>query len=144
MAATASWDEHAMEVLRDAGYRRGGARERVVELLARQSCALTALEIDRRLDGVGRASVYRILEQLEELRLVQRVDLGGEAAGYERLDPGGDHHHHIVCGTCGRVEPFSDSRLERAIAAVGRSSAFDVAAHEVVLRGTCARCGRGG
>ena len=143
MAATTSWDVHALDALRAAGYRSGGARKRVVELLVRQSCALTALEIDRRLDGVGRASVYRILDQLEELRLVQRVDLGGEAAGYERLDPGGEHHHHIVCESCGRVEPFSDRQLERAIDAVGRRSGFEVIAHEVVLRGTCVRCGRG-
>ena len=140
MATVESWDAHALEALCAAGYRSGEARRRVVEILGRQSCALTALEIDRQLDGVGRASVYRALDQLEELRLVQRVDLGGDAAGYERLDPSGGHHHHIVCGTCGRVEPFSDSRLERAIDAVGRNSSFEVAEHEVVLRGTCLRC----
>ena len=141
--AASGWDSHALDTLRAAGYRSGEARRRVVELLGRQSCALTALEIDRRIDGVGRASVYRVLDQLEELQLVQRVDLGGEAAGYERLDPSGDHHHHIVCRACGRVEPFSDRRLEQAINAVGRRSSFDVAAHEVVLRGTCARCAPG-
>lgn len=138
----AHWDAHAHDALRAAGFRSGGARRRIVELLARENCALSALEIDRRLDGVGRASVYRILDQLEQLGLVQRVDLGADAAGYERVDPHGEHHHHIVCGSCGRVAPFSDRRLEQAIQAIGERSSFEVSTHEVILRGTCDRCGR--
>src|SRR5919201_193646 len=91
------WEQHALAALHDAGYHSGEARRRVVALLGRESCALTALQMDRRLRGVGRASVYRVLDQLEELQLVQRVDLGGGAAGYERVEPDGDHHHHLVC-----------------------------------------------
>lgn len=136
------WVDHALAKLGEAGHRSGSARRRVVELFGREGCALTALEIDRRLEAVGRASVYRALEQLEELRLIQRVDLGSEAAGYERIEPGGHHHHHIVCERCGRVVPFTDQKLERAIHTVGRDSGFEVAAHEVVLRGTCRTCGR--
>ncbi len=83
---------------------------RVVELIAGEDCAVTAIEIDRRLERVGRASVYRALEQLEELDLIRRVDLGGDSAGYERVDPGGDHHHHLLCERCGAVAPFSDER----------------------------------
>src|SRR5205085_3760510 len=79
MTATrrSSWREHTLATLSAAGYRRGGARNAVVELLDRQDCALTAQEIDDRLRtkgrSVGRASVYRILELLTELRLVQRI-----------------------------------------------------------------------
>lgn len=135
-----AWVEHALTALGDAGYRSGGARRRVVELLGSEDCALTALEIDRRLDRVGRASVYRAIEQLEELRLVQRVDLGGEAAAYERINPAGHHHHHIVCKRCGKVVPFEDRDLERAISRVSRSADFEIAGHEVTLRGTCERC----
>jgi Fur family ferric uptake transcriptional regulator len=142
VAARADWERHTLAALRDAGFRAGGARRRVVGLLARESCALTALEIDRRLDRVGRASVYRTLEQLERLGLVARVDLGGDAAGYERLEPGGEHHHHILCESCGRVEAFGDPRLEQAIEAVGRRSGFEVSGHEVVLKGSCDRCRR--
>ena len=82
-----AWAEQAMRRLGEAGYRSGGSRRQVVELLGGESCAVTALEIDRRLDEVGRASVYRTLEQLEQLHLVQRVEIGGDAAGYERVDP---------------------------------------------------------
>ena len=128
-----------MRRLGEAGYRSGGSRRQVVDLLGGESCAVTALEIDRRLDGVGRASVYRTLEQLEQLHLVQRVEIGGDAAGYERVDPE-LHHHHIVCEGCGRLAPFASAALEDAIEAVSRSSEFAVAGHDVVLRGTCPRC----
>jgi Fur family transcriptional regulator, ferric uptake regulator len=136
------WESRVVDVLREAGLRSGTARRRVVALLARQDCALTALEIDRRLETVGRASVYRALEQLERLGLVQRVELAGGPAGYERLEPSGEHHHHLVCGRCGRVVPFADPDLERAIGSISSGADFDVSAHEVVLRGTCSPCGR--
>ena len=138
--ADREWVEGAFSSLREAGYRTGGARSQVVELLGSENCALTALEMDRRLDGVGRASVYRTLEQLEGLRLVQRVDLGGDAAGYERVSRRGHHHHHVVCGGCGRVLPFEDPGLERAIKRVASKVNFEVAEHEVTLRGTCPSC----
>jgi Fur family transcriptional regulator, ferric uptake regulator len=128
-----------MSRLDEAGYKSGAARRQVVELLGGEHCAVTALEVDRRLSAVGRASVYRTLEQLERLRLVQRVDIGGDAAGYERLDPE-EHHHHFVCEDCGRLAPFSSDELEKAIEAIGRRADFTVAAHDVVLRGTCAPC----
>ena len=135
-----NWTERALAELSAAGFRSGGGRRKVVELLGRQGCALTALEIDRNLAGVGRATVYRALEQLEELGLVQRVDLGGDAAGYERVDPSGHHHHHIVCERCGRVIVFEDDRLERAITALAKRPDFSVSSHEVTLRGECASC----
>jgi len=135
-----SWAELASESLSAAGFRSGGGRRQVVALLGSENCALTALEIDRRLPEVGRATVYRALDQLESLGLVQRVDLGGEAAGYERLDPQGHHHHHIVCERCGRVIAFEDDGLERAIGALAKRPDFKVSSHEVTLRGQCADC----
>ncbi len=114
----------------------------MVELLGRQDCALTALEIDRRLPSVGRATVYRALERLEGLGLIQKVELGGDAAGYERVDPGGHHHHHIVCQNCGKVIAFEDERLEGAIVALAKRPDFKIASHEVTLRGECADCAK--
>jgi Fur family transcriptional regulator, ferric uptake regulator len=128
-----------MRRLEGAGYRSGAARREVVDLLAAEPCAVTALEIDRRLDSVGRASVYRTLDQLERLHLVHRVEIGGDAAGYERVDPE-QHHHHLVCEECGRLSPFADPSLERAIEAVSRAAEFEIAAHDVVLRGRCPDC----
>lgn len=128
-----------MRRLDEAGYRSGAARREVIELLAGEACAVTALEIDRRLDSVGRASVYRTLDQLDQLHLVQRVEIGGDAAGYERVDAE-QHHHHLVCDECGRLAPFADRSLERAIDAVSRAADFEIAAHDVVLRGRCPDC----
>ena len=105
---------------RAPGCRRGGARTAVVEALARHDCAVTALELDDELrraqqPAVGRASVYRALEQLEQLGLVQRLEVTRGTAGYERVEPGGHHHHHAICRDCGRMVPFEDPALERAI-----------------------------
>jgi Fur family transcriptional regulator, ferric uptake regulator len=133
------WAQLANGRLNEAGFRTGAARRQVIELLGEESCAVTALEIDRRLPLVGRATVYRTLEQLEQLELVHRGDVGGEGVAYERNDPGG-HHHHMVCVDCGRLVPFSDRALEQAIDAIGQRAAFEVSAHDVVLRGHCPAC----
>jgi Fur family transcriptional regulator, ferric uptake regulator len=134
-----AWARQATRRLDEAGHRSGAARRKVVELLAGEKCAVTALEVDRRLPSVGRASVYRTLERLERLHLVQRVEIGGDAAGYERLDPE-EHHHHLICERCERLVPFADRPLERAIEAVAHQVDFEVASHDVVLRGRCADC----
>lgn len=134
-----NWAERAKGRLNEAGFRSGAARRQVIELLEREDCALTALEIDRRLPSVGRASVYRTLEQLEQLHLVHRVDVGGEGVAFERNDPGG-HHHHMVCERCGKLIPFSDPALERAIEGIGKRADFEITAHDVLLRGRCPDC----
>lgn len=134
-----TWAERASTRFNEAGFRAGAARRQVIELLDGEHCAVTALEIDQRLPSVGRASVYRTLEQLEQLDLVHRVDVGGEVVAYERNDPG-EHHHHIVCVRCGRLLPFEDSRLERAIHAVGETAEFEIVSHDVLLRGLCPSC----
>jgi Fur family ferric uptake transcriptional regulator len=139
-----AWTEHALAMLGEAGYRRGGARTAVVEALARHDCSVTALELEeelrRRKIPIGRASVYRALELLEELRLVQRFEAARGVAGYERVNPSGHHHHHAICRRCGRVEPFEDRGLERAIWQVSEQVPFEIAEHDVVLRGLCRRC----
>ncbi len=144
-AETASnWKEHAFATLAEAGLRRGGARTAVVEALAGHECAVTALDLDdelsRRRPRPGRASVYRALEQLEQLGLLARVEVCRGTAGYERIDPTGHHHHHAICARCGRMVPFEDSELERAIAKASEGMEFEVTAHDVVLRGVCERC----
>ena len=138
------WAEHALGRLQAAGHRRGGARTAVVEALAGHDCAVTALELDdelrRREPPVGRASVYRALEQLEELGLVQRIEVCRGTAGFERVDPAGHHHHHAICSECGRMVPFEDSKLEQAIRQLSKDMDFDVSGHDVVLRGHCRNC----
>jgi Fur family transcriptional regulator, ferric uptake regulator len=141
-----AWAEHALAALQAAGHRRGGARTAVIEALSRHDCAVTAIDLDdelrRRQPRVGRASVYRALEQLELLGLVQRIEVSRGVAGYERIEPDGHHHHHAICRDCGRMVPFEDSKLEQAIGKVSESISFDVTEHDVVLRGRCEKCTR--
>ena len=145
-APSSSWAEYALGRLRAAGYRRGGARIAVDEALAGHDCAVTALDLEdelrRTASPPGRASVYRALEQLEQLGLVQRIEVCRGTAGYERVRPGGEHHHHAICDVCGRMVPFEDPALERALAAVAGGISFEVGEHEVVLRGRCQDCAR--
>jgi Fur family transcriptional regulator, ferric uptake regulator len=148
-SSSAPWSQLALEALDEAGLRPGGARRAVVGLLATEDCCLSAQEIADRLraegGGVGTASVYRALELLDRIGLVQRVEVGEGGTRYEAVVPGGEHHHHVVCDTCGRITAFEDVGLERAIGRLEARLGHRVSAHEVVLRGECSRCaGRSG
>jgi Fur family ferric uptake transcriptional regulator len=138
------WNDHVHKVLATAGLKRGGARDRVIELLASQACALSAVEIEDALRAshrpTGRASVYRVLDLLVEHGLVERVEVGDGQARFERVDPGGEHHHHLVCERCGQLVAFDDPGLERAIARVCARLGVRVESHDVLLRGACGRC----
>jgi Fur family ferric uptake transcriptional regulator len=143
-AADTGWTERTLDALRDDGYRNGTARRAVVELLGRQDCCLTAQQIfdELRAEGrrVGIASVYRVLELLTEKGHLQRVELGEGTARYEPAHAGGEHHHHLVCADCGKVEAFEDDELERVIHLVERRTGYSVAGHDVVLHGVCGDC----
>jgi len=143
-AATDSWVQRAEVTLAASGHKRGGARRAVVELLDAQQCALTAVEIEDALRGeqrrVSRASVYRILDELERLGLVQRVETGQAMLRYERVCEHEEHHHHLVCDECGVVMPFSDKALESAIETLSERVPLKVSEHEIVLHGSCQDC----
>jgi Fur family ferric uptake transcriptional regulator len=139
-----AWAEAAEQALTGAGYRRGGARRAMLDLLDEQACALSAVEIEEILRtgsrAVSRASIYRILEELDRLGLVQRVEIGQTMVRYEPVRPGGGHHHHLVCDHCGVLRPFSDDELEQAIKRLSQRVPLTVSDHEVVLHGACADC----
>ena len=156
--AAESWAGRADRALEAAGYRRGGARSAVLTLLDSQPCALTATEIEGSLakksaiaaDGraavrrprgpVSRASIYRILDELEGLGLVQRVATGQTMIRFEPVRPAEHHHHHLVCNDCGAVAPFADTELERTIRELSERVPLAVSEHEIVLRGQCSEC----
>jgi Fur family ferric uptake transcriptional regulator len=139
-----TWEEQTHRALRDAGYRVGAARQVVVSVLASRDCCLTVPEIVDALRaegrGVGIASVYRVLDLLTEKQLVQKIDLGDGRARYERAELADEHHHHLVCNECGRVEPFADETLVAELRRVERDAGFAVASHDVLLRGACDDC----
>lgn len=142
--ASRTWSDLALRALDDAGYRSGGARRAVVELLGGEDCCLTAQEIADRLRAsgtrVGTASVYRALDLLDGIGLVQRIEVGEGGTRFEALVPGGEHHHHAVCDRCGRITPFEDASLERAIVRLAGRLDHEVRGHDVVIRGHCGRC----
>jgi Fur family ferric uptake transcriptional regulator len=139
-----SWEERTHEALHEAGYRVGAARRLVVSVLAGRDCCVSAPEIVDVVRGrggeIGIASVYRVLDLLTEKGLVQKLDLGDGRGHFERVEIADDHHHHLVCNECGRVEPFADEKLEAALRRVERDTGFAVASHDVLLRGACDDC----
>jgi len=138
-----TWVETTTEALRQKGRRNSAARRAVIELLGRQGCCVTAQEIFDALRAGGRpvgiASIYRTLEQLTRDGFVQRVDVGAPTSRYEPVQPGGEHHHHLVCEDCGKVEAFADPELERALHRVEDETGYAVA-HDVILKGVCDDC----
>lgn len=140
-----SWAGLALEKLHSAGFRRGGARRCVIELLDHQECALSAQEMEGLLEGsdrkVARASVYRVLEELESLGLVTRIEVGDGIARFESVLPHGEHHHHhMVCKNCGELVPFEDEELERVIHRLSDRLPFEIDDHDITLRGSCEGC----
>jgi Fur family ferric uptake transcriptional regulator len=143
--AQTKWSEHVHAVLSQAGLKRGGARDRVIELLASKSCALSAVEIEDELRSLGRptgrASIYRVLDLLVEHGLAERLELGDGQARFERSQPDGEHHHHLVCDRCGQLVAFDDPGLERAIDRLSDRLGVRIDSHDVLLHGACQSCG---
>jgi Fur family transcriptional regulator, ferric uptake regulator len=139
-----SWEDYTRSALRRSGARTGGARDAVIDYLGAQDCCLSAQELFDGLRsasrGAGIASVYRVLDQLADLRLVHRVDLGDGVTRFEPAHADGQHHHHLVCGGCGKVEAFDDLGLERAVSRVAGSRGYALDEHDVVLHGFCGDC----
>lgn len=129
------WKAHAQRTLREAGLRAGGGRAAVIDALAAEGCLLTAQDIVDRIaggPGANLATVYRALDTLHALRLVQRLDAGDGTARYERALPGGEHHHHVLFPD-GEIRPFHDDDLEAAIDALASRLGVELTGHDIVL-----------
>jgi Fur family ferric uptake transcriptional regulator len=146
MTGRQRWQRMALQALEGEGRRAGAARRAVVAELASQKCCSSAQRIADRIRAggsrVGVASVYRVLEGLREEGLVQRIDAGDGGALYEPMIPGGEHHHHAICESCGRLTPFEDAELERAIHKLADRLGHRARAHDVLIRGRCPSCAR--
>lgn len=143
-AIEATWTDHALRTLAAAGHRTSGPRFEVLEAMASLGCATSAREIAdllrERGSGVGLASIYRALDLLDRLDLVHRIDVGEGVARFEPAHQSGEHHHHMVCDSCGAVVGFEDDALERAIQRLSKRVDFAIAAHDVTLHGECPSC----
>lgn len=89
---------------------------------------------------IGLATVYRTLELLANLGLVQKIALGDGRTRYALVDADSQHHRHLVCVRCGRVAEMDADLLARVLDVARERYGFVAEDHEVKLYGTCARC----
>jgi Fur family ferric uptake transcriptional regulator len=131
-----------LSALDGAGYRLTGPRRALASLLADRNEHFTAEELltesRRRRLGVTRATVFRSLDVLSDLGLVERLDLPSGEHAFVACDP--VHHHHLVCSSCGRSTEVSDHGLETVAAAVARETGYRIDAHRLELFGVCPGC----
>jgi Fe2+ or Zn2+ uptake regulation protein len=132
--------------LHRAGQRRTPTRDALVDVLAGAGRPLTIPEILGADGDLAQSSVYRNLVLLEQAGVVHRIVTNAEFARFELAeDLTGDHHHHLICSSCGAVEdaPASagiERAVERAIDEVERATGFHTTAHRFDLVGLCRRC----
>ena len=92
----------------------------------------------RRCPGLGLVTVYRTVEKLEELGLIQRVHQPSGCHAFVAASTG--HQHLLICEACGRVSFFSGDTLEGLIDEVGVRSGFHIQEHWLQLFGVCEDC----
>jgi Fe2+ or Zn2+ uptake regulation protein len=95
--------------------------------------------------GLPQSSAYRNLGLLEEAGVVRRIVGGGEFARYELAEDLTEHHHHLVCLTCGHVDDFTlptaaEASIMRALQTAGTSCGFVIEGHRLDALGHCTNC----
>jgi Fe2+ or Zn2+ uptake regulation protein len=135
-------DEAWLDSLQDSGYRLTTPRRAIVNIIANSSRALDAIEIydqgRSEHPRLGLVTVYRTLEKLEQLGLVQRVHQPQGCNMYLRAPEG--HEHLLLCNSCGIMEYFSGDDLSGLIAKTSRRSGYQIEEHWLQLFGLCGRC----
>ena len=127
------------------GHRYTSNRRALVEVLAASGQPLAIPEILTAGRDLAQSSVYRNLAALEEAGAVHRLVTSGDFARYELAEDLTEHHHHLICTTCGDVADFTapaalEASLGRVMATVADDTGFAAAGHRLDLMGTCTRC----
>jgi Fur family transcriptional regulator, ferric uptake regulator len=132
--------------LGQAGYRATAARRAVVDLITGRDGHFTAADLvddaQRRGLHIGRATIFRTLDVLTELRAVERLDLPSGDHAYVACEPA--HHHHVVCSRCGRSSDADDAGLRAVVRDIERQSGYRIDEHRLELFGLCPDCRAGG
>ncbi|MGN6611316.1 MAG: Fur family transcriptional regulator [Angustibacter sp.] len=133
---------HATALLRARGDRMTAPRRAVLAALSRHSDHLTADQVVSAVaeadPSVHRASVYRALETLSQLGVVQHVHVGHGTTTYHLAD--GELHLHAQCEHCGAVVDLPGSLLDGVVDEVERRHGFALDPTHVALSGLCAAC----
>jgi Fe2+ or Zn2+ uptake regulation protein len=131
-----------VDALDHAGYRLTEPRRAVADLIAEQTGHFTASDLegvvrDRRL-GISRATLFRALELLTELGVVERLDLPTGEHAY--VPCARVHHHHVICSRCGRTAEVDDCGVAESVAEIARRSGYRIDSHRLELFGLCRHC----
>jgi Fur family ferric uptake transcriptional regulator len=131
-----------IDELKSTGLKATIPRLKILEVFQRgKQRHMTAEDVYRVLmqeqSDVGLATVYRVLTQFEQAGILLRGHFESDKAVYE-LDEG-QHHDHLVCLDCGRVEEFYDPEIEKRQHAVAKAKGFTISDHALSLYATCNR-----
>jgi Fur family transcriptional regulator, ferric uptake regulator len=128
--------------LHENGYRITAARRVVVETVEKSTRALAPVEVydmaRKKYRALGLVTVYRTLEKLEELHLIQRVHqpMGCQAF----ISAGHGHQHLLLCQNCGQAAFFEGDDLNSLIGSIARKTGYQINEHWLQLFGLCAKC----
>ena len=125
-----------------ADYRLTAPRRAVADLITEYDGHFTASELEeaarRRRLGLSRATLFRALDLLAELNVVERVDLPNGEHAY--VPCARAHHHHVICSRCGRTTEVEDCGVSEAVAEISRRSGYRIETHRLELYGLCRHC----
>jgi Fur family ferric uptake transcriptional regulator len=128
--------------LHENGYRITRARGAVVETVEKSNRALTPVEVydmaRKKYRALGLVTVYRTLEKLEELHLIQRVHqpMGCQAF----ISAGHVHQHLLLCQNCGQAAFFEGDDLDVLTKSIAKKTGYQISEHWLQLFGLCANC----
>ena len=128
--------------IRKAGLKVTLPRVKILEVLeSNEHHHMTAEAVYKALlengEEIGLATVYRVLTQFEGAGLVERHHFEGGQAVFE-LDRG-EHHDHIVCLQCGRVEEFVSETIEECQQKIASKHGFKIQDHSLIIYGNCTK-----
>lgn len=131
-----------IEQLQRRGFKATGPRRAVVEVAIRHPGRFTARDIlaELRPRGVGRATVFRTLDLLVDLGVLNRIHSEDRCHAYTVCME--EHHHHLVCNQCGQIQEVTVPTIERDVNAVAREAGFRVQGHYLEVFGLCLDCQR--
>lgn len=129
--------------LRDAGLKITLPRLKILQILESSTVHhLSAEDVYKQLlqndEEIGLATVYRVLTQFEEAGLVCRHHFEGGHSVFELASE--EHHDHIVCVKCGRVEEFADEEIEARQRLIADRLGFELTDHNLNMYGLCPQC----
>ena len=140
-------EEAFIKILKSKGLKVTNQRKAVLKALSsKPDQHLTAEEIYElvRVDTpeIGIATIYRTIQLLCELGLIDKLNLDDGYVRYEigKEDKNEHHHHHLICKSCGKVWSFEDDLLEELESYIERKTDFHVLDHELKFYGQCKEC----